>query len=34
MDAPREYNLWENTDIEYPEHSRIVLLRAVSPSTG
>lgn len=26
---PREYNLWENTDIEYPEHSRIVLLRAL-----
>lgn len=25
---PREYNLWENTDIEYPEHSRITLLRA------
>jgi hypothetical protein len=25
---PREYNLWENTDIAYPTHSRIVLLRA------
>lgn len=31
---PREYNLWENTDIEYPEHSRITLLRATSPTTG
>ena len=26
---PREYNLWENSDISYPEHSRMVLLRAV-----
>lgn len=25
---PREYNLWENTDIPYPEHSQIALLRA------
>ena len=31
---PREYNLWENTDIDYPEHSRITLLRAVPPTTG
>lgn len=31
---PREYNLWENTDIEYPEHSRITLVRAVPPTTG
>lgn len=31
---PREYNLWENTDIEYPAHSRITLLRAASPATG
>ena len=32
--SPREYNLWENTDIEYPEHSRTTLLRAASPTTG
>lgn len=25
---PREYNLWENSDIAHPEHSRIVVLRA------
>ncbi len=25
---PREYNLWENSDISYPEHSQMVLLRA------
>ena len=31
---PREYNLWENTDIEHPEHSRITLVRAVPPTTG
>ena len=31
---PREYNLWENTDIEYPEHSQITLLRAASPTNG
>lgn len=25
---PREYNLWENTDIAYPKLSRILLVRA------
>ncbi|MBX9918584.1 MAG: hypothetical protein K2Y33_01950 [Mycolicibacterium frederiksbergense] len=25
---PSEYNLWENTDIPYPEHSRMMVLRA------
>lgn len=25
---PREYNMWENSDISYPEHSQMVLLRA------
>ena len=34
-DAMPLYDLvWENTDIEYPEHSRITLLRAVPPTTG
>ncbi|QIV79879.1 hypothetical protein [Mycolicibacterium frederiksbergense] len=31
---PREYNLWENTDIEYPERTQMVLLRAVPPSSN